>query len=702
MSRPRAPTLLIVTPYLADANNGNWRTAVRWRRLLSRRYRVIVQASGDPLTATAGDDAALLIALHARRSHQAICDWRQRHPDRAMIVALTGTDLYRDLPAGDAATRTSLDLADRLIVLQDDAPRHLPTPWCDKARVVFQSARALVPWPHKRPDLLHCVLVAHLRDEKDPQTAFAAWRLLPSDLPATLTVIGAALDPVLGAAVRTLAAADPRVRYLGPRAHPWTRQAIKRAHLLLVPSRMEGGANVVVEAVTAGTAVLGSRMSGNVGMLGDDYAGYFAVGDAKGLAALLVRAAHDSAFVDALGASCRSRAPRFTPDAEAAGLQRVVAEAIAAHRDRMSASSQRRRSPAREKNLMNAPDNVPLRLTSFSHGGGCGCKIAPAVLQQIIAKAGTQLLAPQLLVGIETSDDAAVYQINERQAIVATTDFFMPIVDDPYDFGAIAATNAISDVYAMGGTPLFALALVAMPVNQLPVETIRRILQGGEDVCARANVPIAGGHTIDSVEPIYGLVAIGLVDPRNLKRNAGAQAGDVLILGKPVGVGVYSAALKKERLSAEGYAAMLASTTRLNTPGIALGRMPAVHALTDVTGFGLLGHLLETCRGSNVGAAVDFSRVPLLPDALELARDGFITGASSRNWAGYGKDVDLSAHIGEAEQALLTDPQTSGGLLVACAPDAAADVLELFANDGFANAAVIGELTAGPARVAVR
>ncbi len=351
---------------------------------------------------------------------------------------------------------------------------------------------------------------------------------------------------------------------------------------------------------------------------------------------------------------------------------------------------------------MNAPDNVPLRLTSFSHGGGCGCKIAPAVLQQIIAKAGTQLLAPQLLVGIETADDAAVYQINERQAIVATTDFFMPIVDDPYDFGAIAATNAISDIYAMGGTPLFALALVAMPVNQLPVDTIRRILQGGEDVCGKAGIPIAGGHTIDSVEPIYGLVAIGLVDPRNLKRNAGAQPGDVLILGKPIGVGVYSAALKKEKLPADGYSALLASTTKLNTPGIALGKMPAVHALTDVTGFGLLGHLLETCRGSGVAASVDFSRVPRLPNALELAREGFITGASSRNWAGYGTDVDLGAGIGEAEQALLTDPQTSGGLLVACAPEAVADVLELFATEGFASAAVIGELMAGPARVVVR
>ncbi len=351
---------------------------------------------------------------------------------------------------------------------------------------------------------------------------------------------------------------------------------------------------------------------------------------------------------------------------------------------------------------MNAPDPIPLRLTSFSHGGGCGCKIAPAVLRQIIAKSGTHLLAPQLLVGIETADDAAVYQINEHQAIVATTDFFMPIVDDPYDFGAIAATNAISDIYAMGGTPLFALALVAMPIEKLPVDTIRRILQGGEDVCARAKIPIAGGHTIDSVEPIYGLVAIGLVNPRNLKRNAGAQPGDVLILGKPLGVGIYSAALKKEKLPAEGYAAMLASTTKLNTPGVPLGKMAAVHALTDVTGFGLLGHLLEICRGSDVSASIDFNRVPLLPGTLEFARDGFFTGASGRNWAGYGTDVDLGPGIADAAQALLTDPQTSGGLLVACAPEAAADVLELFRAEGFAGAAVIGDISTGPARVVVR
>ncbi|HQR09764.1 MAG TPA: selenide, water dikinase SelD [Casimicrobiaceae bacterium] len=351
---------------------------------------------------------------------------------------------------------------------------------------------------------------------------------------------------------------------------------------------------------------------------------------------------------------------------------------------------------------MNAPESVPLRLTSFSHGGGCGCKIAPGVLQQILGSSAPGMLPANLMVGVETADDAAVYRLNESQAIVATTDFFMPIVDDPFDFGAIAATNAISDVYAMGGTPLFALALVGMPIDKLPVDTIRKILAGGESVCARAGIPVAGGHTIDSVEPIYGLVAIGVVDPRNVKRNAGARPGDALILGKPLGVGIYSAALKKGLLSAGGYQAMVSSATQLNTPGMALSTLPDVHALTDVTGFGLLGHLMEICRGSSVGATVDFARLPLLADAMQFARNGIVTGASGRNWAGYGHDVELAASLGPAERALLTDPQTSGGLLVACAPDRVEDVLALFRRDGFAQVAVIGEVGAGAPRIVVR
>jgi selenide,water dikinase len=303
-------------------------------------------------------------------------------------------------------------------------------------------------------------------------------------------------------------------------------------------------------------------------------------------------------------------------------------------------------------------------------------------------------------VGIETSDDAAVYRINDRQAIVATTDFFMPIVDDPFDFGAIAATNAISDVYAMGGRPLFALALVAMPIDKLPLETIRRILDGGESVCQRAGIPVAGGHSVDSVEAIYGLVAIGLVDPRHVKRNAAAQAGDRIILGKALGVGVYGAALKQQHLTDAQYREMIASTTQLNTPGMRLAGLPGVHAMTDVTGFGLLGHLMEVCRGSDVRATVRWNAVPLFTDAAELAAGGHVTGGSTRNWKGYGTLVDLTTQ-GKVEQALLTDPQTSGGLLLACAPDVVDEVLEIFRSDGFSHAAVIGEIESGPPGISV-
>jgi selenide,water dikinase len=350
---------------------------------------------------------------------------------------------------------------------------------------------------------------------------------------------------------------------------------------------------------------------------------------------------------------------------------------------------------------MNAPELPPIRLTQFSHGGGCGCKIAPGVLQQILGNASSLPIPAALLVGIETSDDAAVYRLNDRQAIVATTDFFTPVVDDPFDFGAIAATNALSDVYAMGATPLFALALVGMPVSVLPLDAIRRILDGGQSICAAAGIPIAGGHTIDTVEPIYGLVAIGVVDPRRIRRNADARDGDVIILGKALGIGIYSAALKRGILDAAGYRAMIDSTTRLNTPGIALAAIPDVHALTDVTGFGLLGHLLEMCRGANVGADIEFARLPMLPGAFELARDGCVTGASSRNWDGYGRDVTLGPAIGAGERSVLTDPQTSGGLLVACVPQAVDAVLDVFRREGFAAATPIGRFTAGHVRVNV-
>jgi len=346
--------------------------------------------------------------------------------------------------------------------------------------------------------------------------------------------------------------------------------------------------------------------------------------------------------------------------------------------------------------------HTPPRLTSLSHGGGCGCKIAPGVLAKLIGQSTLpKQFFPDLLVGTETADDAAVYRINDEQAIVATTDFFMPIVDDPRDFGRIAATNALSDIYAMGGTPLMALAIVGMPINVLPHETIAAILEGGASICQEAGIPLAGGHSIDSVEPIYGLVGIGIVNPQHIKRNADAQAGDVLVLGKPLGVGIQSAALKKNLLDAAGYQAMVAATTQLNRPGAALSQLAGVHALTDVTGFGLLGHSLELARGAQLTAHLDMQALPVLPGVMELAQQGVFTGASGRNWASYGDAVQLASNITDAQRALLTDPQTSGGLLVSCTPETVDQVLDIFRSSGFAQAAVVGRMQAGAAQVHV-
>jgi selenide,water dikinase len=343
----------------------------------------------------------------------------------------------------------------------------------------------------------------------------------------------------------------------------------------------------------------------------------------------------------------------------------------------------------------------PVRLTSLAHGGGCGCKLSPGVLAEILKGMPATGAFANLMVGTETSDDAAVWRLNDSQALIATTDFFMPVVDDPFDFGRIAATNALSDVYAMGGTPIFALALVGMPIDKLPPETIRSILEGGASVCAAAGVPVAGGHSIDSVEPIYGLVALGLVHPDKVLRNSAARAGDVLILTKGLGVGVFSAALKQDRLDAEGYAALIASTTQLNALGRLLPDVAGVHAVTDVTGFGLLGHALEMCRGAGLAAEIDAAAAPLLPGAEALARAGVRTGAATRNWASYGGDVDAPAGLEDWRRDLLCDPQTSGGLLIAVEPSAAEAVLDLARREGFARAAVVGRLVEGAARVRV-
>lgn len=347
-----------------------------------------------------------------------------------------------------------------------------------------------------------------------------------------------------------------------------------------------------------------------------------------------------------------------------------------------------------------SPSLTEPRLTELAHGGGCGCKIAPGVLKELLKDIQPGGPFPNLLVGTETSDDAAVYRLNDQQALIATTDFFMPVVDDPYDFGRIAATNALSDIYAMGGTPIMALALVGMPINVISPQTISKILAGGAAVCAQAGIPVAGGHSIDSVEPIYGLAAMGLAHPDRIARNNTAQPGDVLILGKGLGVGIYSAALKKGVLSNTGYQAMIRSTTQLNQVGSQLAALPGVHAMTDVTGFGLLGHALELCQ-DKTQATIDYSALPWLPGVLELANQGVRTGASGRNWASYGQQVSLADGLPQVAQTLLCDPQTSGGLLVACNPEQAAQVLDLFHDNGFNHACIVGSIDTGPAQVKV-
>jgi selenide,water dikinase len=335
------------------------------------------------------------------------------------------------------------------------------------------------------------------------------------------------------------------------------------------------------------------------------------------------------------------------------------------------------------------------RLTSLSHGGGCGCKIAPGVLSDILKASPIRNIPAALLAGSDNNEDAAVYQINEYQAIVATTDFFMPIVDDPFEFGRIAATNAISDIYAMGAQPLFALALLGMPINVLPMEVIQQITAGGESVCHDAGIMIAGGHSIDTVEPIYGLVAIGIVDPKKLKRNSGAKAGDSIILSKPLGVGILSAGLKKEQLSDAGYREMITLTTKLNKPGVALAQLDGVHALTDVTGFGLAGHLLELARGAKLEAKLEWDAIPVVQEAVKLVQADIFTGASTRNWVGYGHEVKLGSHLGLWQQNLLTDPQTSGGLLISCAPEVEQEVLAILQAGDFMSAKKIGHFAEG-------
>lgn len=350
---------------------------------------------------------------------------------------------------------------------------------------------------------------------------------------------------------------------------------------------------------------------------------------------------------------------------------------------------------------LDVAEDAPFRLTSLAHGGGCGCKLAPSVLRDLLAGQPAMNLFPDLLVGTETGDDAAAYRINDETCVIATTDFFMPVVDDPTDFGRIAATNAISDVYAMGGTPIMALAILGMPVDRIAPEMIRDILQGGASVCAQAGIPVAGGHSIDSVEPIYGLAVIGLCPTARLRRNAEARSGDVLILTKAIGVGVYSSAFKKNLLGKAGYDEMIATTTLLNRVGAELARNEAVHAITDVTGFGILGHGLEVARGSRLRLTLDADAIPLLSEAESLVRAGCVTGASHRNWSSYGHEVALPDGFPDWRRHLLSDPQTSGGLLVAVAPEEAEAVLRDVRSAGYPAAAIIGTAASGEPGITV-
>lgn len=342
------------------------------------------------------------------------------------------------------------------------------------------------------------------------------------------------------------------------------------------------------------------------------------------------------------------------------------------------------------------------RLTELAHGGGCGCKLAPSVLQQLLAGQAAVGTYAQLLVGTETGDDAAVWDQGDGRCIIATTDFFMPMVDDARDFGRIAATNAISDIYAMGGTPIMALAILGMPIGKIAPEVVRDILDGGRDLCASAGIPVAGGHSIDCPEPVYGLAVIGTGDTANIKRNSGAKPGDAVILTKPLGVGIYSAAIKKGTLSPHGYAEMIATTTLLNRVGTKLAKHPGIHAMTDVTGFGLLGHGLEMARGSGATVVIETAKLPFLSEAASLARTGHVTGASKRNWESYGAEVELPDGYADWQRDLLTDPQTSGGLLVACAADEAEEVARTIVADGYASARIIGRIVAGEPKIQIR
>lgn len=324
------------------------------------------------------------------------------------------------------------------------------------------------------------------------------------------------------------------------------------------------------------------------------------------------------------------------------------------------------------------------------------------MLDDILSKLPPAAKYPNLLVGVETGDDSAVYKINDEQAMVATTDFFMPIVDDPYDFGRIAATNALSDVYAIGGKPVMALAIAGFPVNDMSSEDIAQVLAGGAAVCEAAGIPIAGGHTIDAKEPIYGLAVMGMIHPDKIKRNSDGKAGDVLILGKGLGVGILGAAMNKDELDPIGYKVMVESTTKLNSVGVDLAALPEVNALTDVTGFGLCGHMYEFCKGAGLSAVIEWDKLPMLDTVLDYAKKGYNTGAAGRNWASFVDRIEIPDGMEQWQKNLLMDPQTSGGLLASCSPESAEKVIKTFHDAGFYHACIIGELLEGEPKVTIK
>ncbi len=337
----------------------------------------------------------------------------------------------------------------------------------------------------------------------------------------------------------------------------------------------------------------------------------------------------------------------------------------------------------------------PIRLTQFSHGGGCGCKLGPADLQQVVAGV-PRWVDPKLLVGLETSDDAAVIELTPEIAVIHTTDFFMPIVDDPFDFGRIAAANALSDVYAMGGEPLSALALLGFPRDRIPLEAAAEIVRGGGEVCREAGIQITGGHSIDDAEPKFGLAVMGTVHPRQIWKNSNARPGDVLVLTKPIGIGALSSALKKGDIDPAHAKGVVRTMTFLNRAPARAGRRIGVQACTDVTGFSLLGHLLGMARGAGIGAELWFDRVPVLPGARETIAKGIGPGGTRRNLEHYGPEITWDGPFDDNDKKLLGDPQTSGGLLFAVAPDRERALTAALEEEGALAHAVVGRFVRTP------